>query len=124
MAKKPASSPADLRQEALATALTTIERKFGKGSIMRMDDGAALTAIPVIPTGLLSIDAALVRVERDLGVVTDWQREWVRDELVRLWKVRGPFPGLAAVLTAFGLSRGPFVAHALQEAARTVAERG
>jgi ATP-dependent exoDNAse (exonuclease V) alpha subunit len=35
--------------------------------------------------------------------------------LVRLWKVRGPFPGLGAVLAAFGLSRGVFVAHALQQ---------
>ena len=30
-------------------------------------------------------------------------------------KVRGPFPGLGAVLRAFGLSRGLFVAQALQE---------
>ena len=59
MAKKPTTSAADLRQEALATALTTIERKFGKGSIMRMDDGAALTAIPVIPTGSIGLDIAL-----------------------------------------------------------------
>ncbi len=59
MAKKPANSPADLRLEALNTALTTIERKFGKGSIMRMDDGAALTAIPVIPTGSIGLDLAL-----------------------------------------------------------------
>ncbi|MBA4356203.1 MAG: recombinase RecA [Desulfovibrio sp.] len=48
-----------MRQEALATALTTIERKFGKGSIMRMDDGSALTAIPVIPTGSIGLDLAL-----------------------------------------------------------------
>ena len=59
MAKKPSNSPEDLRQEALATALTTIERKFGKGSIMRMDDGSALTAIPVIPTGSIGLDLAL-----------------------------------------------------------------
>ncbi|HWR04766.1 MAG TPA: DNA recombination/repair protein RecA, partial [Humidesulfovibrio sp.] len=39
MAKKPVSSPEELRLEALTTALTTIERKFGKGAIMRMDDG-------------------------------------------------------------------------------------
>lgn len=59
MAKKPAASPQDLRLEALTTALTTIERKFGKGAIMRMDDGAALTAIPVIPTGSIGLDIAL-----------------------------------------------------------------
>ena len=59
MAKKPTNSPEELRLEALNTALTTIERKFGKGAIMRMDDGAALTAIPVIPTGSIGLDLAL-----------------------------------------------------------------
>jgi recombination protein RecA len=59
MAKKPAASPEELRQEALATALTTIERRFGKGAIMRMDDGAAISAIPVIPTGSIGLDLAL-----------------------------------------------------------------
>jgi len=59
MAKKPSNSPEELRLEALTTAMTTIERKFGKGSIMRMDDGSALTAIPVIPTGSIGLDLAL-----------------------------------------------------------------
>ncbi|MDP3427863.1 MAG: DNA recombination/repair protein RecA, partial [Humidesulfovibrio sp.] len=59
MAKKPSNSPEELRLEALTTAMTTIERKFGKGAIMRMDDGAALTAIPVIPTGSIGLDLAL-----------------------------------------------------------------
>lgn len=63
---------------------------------------------------LLSMEAALTRIEKDLGIATGWQRQWLHDELVRLWKVRGPFPGLGAVLRAFGLSRGLFVANALQ----------
>ncbi|OIN99781.1 MAG: recombinase RecA [Desulfovibrionaceae bacterium CG1_02_65_16] len=58
MAKKPVASPEELRQEALSTALTTIERKFGKGAIMRMDAGA-IAAIPVIPTGSIGLDLAL-----------------------------------------------------------------
>ena len=57
MAKKGAA-PEDLRKEALATALTTIERKFGKGSIMRMDDDTSYK-IPVIPTGSIGLDIAL-----------------------------------------------------------------
>lgn len=65
-------------------------------------------------SALLSMDAVLNRMEKDLGIATGWQRQWLHDELVRLWKVRGPFPGLGAVLRAFGLSRGLFVAHALQ----------
>ena len=58
MAKKPATAPTDIRQEALATALTSIERKFGKGSIMRLD-GEAAHAVAVIPTGSIGLDLAL-----------------------------------------------------------------
>lgn len=66
---------------------------------------------------ILSMETALQRIETEVGIATGWQREWLNVELVRLWKVRGPFPGLGAVLSAFGLSRGIFVAHALQEKA-------
>jgi recombination protein RecA len=58
MAQKRTSGGEDLRQDALRTALTTIERKFGKGSIMRMDD-AAHQAVPTIPTGSIGLDMAL-----------------------------------------------------------------
>lgn len=66
---------------------------------------------------LLSLDMALGRMEQELGIATGWQRTWLQQELIRLWKVRGPYPGLGAVLFAFGLSRGIFVAHALQKRA-------
>lgn len=56
MAKK--ASPEDMRREALGTAITSIERKFGKGSIMRMD-GDPHAKIPVIPTGSITLDMAL-----------------------------------------------------------------
>ncbi len=51
-------SPEDLRNEALSTALTTIERRFGQGSVMRLDDSAHLK-IPAIPTGSIGLDLAL-----------------------------------------------------------------
>ncbi len=57
MARK-AIDPEALRKEALGTALTTIERKFGKGSIMRLDDEASHT-MPFIPTGSIGLDIAL-----------------------------------------------------------------
>ena len=66
---------------------------------------------------LLSIETVLGRLESELGIPTGWQRSWVHEELVRLWKVRGPFPGLGAVLAAFGIARGIFVAHAIQQKA-------
>src|SRR5260370_31041385 len=43
---------------AVETALTQIERQFGKGSIMRLGDQPE-TVIAVIPTGSLAGDAAL-----------------------------------------------------------------
>ncbi len=46
------------RQQALDRALTQIDKVFGKGSIMRMDEDAYL-AIPGISTGALSLDLAL-----------------------------------------------------------------
>jgi hypothetical protein len=66
---------------------------------------------------LLSMDTVLGRTEQELGIDTQTAREWIHDELIRLWRVRGPYPGLGAVLFAFGLSRGIFVAHALQQKA-------
>lgn len=57
MAKK-AYSQEDARAEALNTALATIERKYGKGAIMRMSDTAHV-AVPVIPTGSIGLDLAL-----------------------------------------------------------------
>ena len=38
MARRPQKSPEDLRNEALDTALTTIERKYGQGSVMKLSD--------------------------------------------------------------------------------------
>lgn len=65
-------------------------------------------------SALLSMVNTLDRIEQNLGIATDKQRQWLHDELVRLWRVRGPFPGLGAVLRAFGLSQGLYVAHAIQ----------
>jgi energy-coupling factor transporter ATP-binding protein EcfA2 len=66
---------------------------------------------------LLSLDRALVLIEKEQGINTSAKQKWIHNELVRLWAVRGPYPGMGAVLTAFGLSRGVFVAHALQDKA-------
>lgn len=46
------------RQQALKAALGQIERQFGKGSIMRLGDGAKQD-IEVVSTGSLSLDMAL-----------------------------------------------------------------
>ena len=49
----------DQKSKAIETALSQIERQFGKGSIMKLGDRPRDLDIPVIPTGVLSIDAAL-----------------------------------------------------------------
>ena len=47
------------RGKAIETALTQIEKQFGKGSIMRLGAKDALVPVETIPTGALSLDAAL-----------------------------------------------------------------
>ena len=49
----------DNRKKALSTALSQIERQFGKGSVIRMGDAPPLTDVDVVSTGSLALDAAL-----------------------------------------------------------------
>src|SRR6056297_1606182 len=59
MARKSSQSSSDeLRKEALKTALTTIERKYGQGSVMFLSDEAH-QAVPSISTGSIGLDLAL-----------------------------------------------------------------
>lgn len=53
-----AVAPATDKQKALETALSQIEKNFGKGTVMRLGDKADMN-IDVIPTGSLSLDLAL-----------------------------------------------------------------
>lgn len=110
----------DVLQRAEQDATLDVERytakvpddhweEFSYASELVTHDGAI--------AALLALDITLTRTESELAIATGWQRTWIHTELVRLWKVRGPFPGLGAVLTAFGLSRGIFIAHALQQKA-------
>jgi recombination protein RecA len=50
---------AKARDSALSSALTQIERAFGKGSIMRMGDDDAVVSVSSVSTGALSLDLAL-----------------------------------------------------------------
>ncbi len=47
------------KAKALAAALSQIEKQFGKGTIMRMDDAEAQRDIQVVSTGSLGLDIAL-----------------------------------------------------------------
>ncbi len=60
---KPVSAhkPQDKRAAAIDLALATIEKQFGKGSIMRLDSEGQIPGqnVPVVPTGCLGLDIAL-----------------------------------------------------------------
>ena len=49
----------DKRKQALAAALSQIERQFGKGSVMRMGDAGAIRNVEAVSTGSLGLDLAL-----------------------------------------------------------------
>ena len=47
------------RDQAIDLAVSTIEKQFGKGSIMRLGKDAVIPEVKVIPTGSLGLDIAL-----------------------------------------------------------------
>ncbi len=47
------------KSKALAAALASIEKQFGKGSIMRLGEGAEVPEIGVVSTGSMRLDRAL-----------------------------------------------------------------
>lgn len=49
----------DDRQKALERAILSIEKQYGKGSIMKLGETAARLNIETIPTGSLALDIAL-----------------------------------------------------------------
>jgi len=51
--------PQAAKEEALHSALANIEKQFGKGAVMKMGEKMGDTTIPVVTTGILSIDLAL-----------------------------------------------------------------
>ena len=51
-------SPASDKKKALATALSQIDKTFGKGTVMRLGDKPEMN-VEAIPTGSLALDAAL-----------------------------------------------------------------
>ena len=51
------------KKKALESAIAQIEKQYGKGSIIKMDETNFGEGIEVIPTGCLPLDAALGVVE-------------------------------------------------------------
>ena len=57
-ASMPAAAPADDKKRAIESAMSQIEKMYGKGSIMRFGDRTELN-VEYIPTGSLALDVAL-----------------------------------------------------------------
>jgi len=47
------------REKALELAISQIEKRFGKGSVMKLGESSVMTSIEAIPTGSLALDLAL-----------------------------------------------------------------
>ncbi len=50
------NAPNSDKSKALAAALAQIEKQFVHGSLMRMEDGAAVEEVQVVSTGSLGLD--------------------------------------------------------------------
>src|SRR3989338_11230131 len=57
--QQPENNPQSEKEKAVSLAMATIEKQFGKGSIMRLDKNAPIPNIEAISTGSLSLDMAL-----------------------------------------------------------------
>ncbi len=47
------------REKALELAISQIEKRFGKGSVMKLGEASALSSVEAIPSGSLALDLAL-----------------------------------------------------------------
>ena len=47
------------KEKALELAISQIEKRFGKGSVMKLGESAAMSSVEAIPTGSLGLDLAL-----------------------------------------------------------------
>lgn len=65
------------------------------------------TSIRVLMNCLHSIEKAQ---ELGIGEKHEQIKNWIHDEVSRLQKLRGDYPGMGAALTVFGIPRGHFVA--------------
>ena len=66
---------------------------------------------------LLSIKAAVANYEEQFGGDWSQQQKWIDQQLGELWAMRGPYPGMGAVLCAMGVEHGyQFAYHCWEEA--------
>jgi hypothetical protein len=88
--------------ESIAFAPEEAFEQFSYGSELLTQDNAIAS--------LLSMEKALRAIKSLLPGPWDEYRTWIDSELNRLWKLRGPFAGFGAALTAFGIPNGNLLA--------------
>lgn len=59
MAKDSTTNSSDEKEKSIDLAISSIEKQFGKGSIMRLGSDTAIPSLSVISTGSLGLDIAL-----------------------------------------------------------------
>ena len=64
---------------------------------------------------LLSFAKTVERIEKAIPGPWTKIQNWISNRLNELWKMRGPYPGLGAALTAFGIQRGALLAYELEK---------
>lgn len=64
-------------------------------------------------TVLLACSSLLERLQKIVPGNWSSARTWIDAQLNQIWYLRGAFPGLGSALTAFGLTHGTLVAHAI-----------
>lgn len=60
---------------------------------------------------LLNVKKALANYEEHFGGDWSQQQKWIDQQLGELWVMRGPYPGMGAVLCAMGVEHGYQLAH-------------
>ena len=88
--------------ECAAFAPDEYFEQFSYGSELLPHDGAIAS--------LLSLEKSVKALREQLDGPWESYLQWIDKELNRLWQVRGAFPGLGAVLHAFGLPHGNLLA--------------
>jgi hypothetical protein len=68
-------------------------------------------------SALLSCRSALLKASELFSFPSNAQEKWIDKELGRLWKKRGPFPGLGSILHATGVPMGNFIAQVVSDKA-------
>jgi len=85
-------------EQFVAFAPEEYTESYSYGCELLSHDGAVAS--------LIACASALYRIREKLEGPWDDVLGWVNKELNRLWKARGPFPGLGSALTAFGYQWG------------------